>query len=67
MEFRSDSLWVYPDVYRRGAPVVARALVVLDSVGVDTTKVRSSLLRALVKRGARIKSAMPRDSLVLTG
>lgn len=63
VEWREDRLLVHPDVYRRGAPTVTRAMAVLASAGVDTTHVRRARLAALVRRGARRSTGWPVDSL----
>lgn len=53
VEVRLDTLWVYPDVYRRGAATVALALKVLASTGVDTLRVERKALGRLVASGRR--------------
>jgi hypothetical protein len=63
LEWRDDSLWVYPDVYRRGAATIQRALEVIESAGQDTTLIRRNVLRSVVARGRRTRMVVPGDSL----
>jgi hypothetical protein len=50
IEWRSDTLWRYPDVYRRGGGTFARALEVLAANSVDTTTVDRRGLRMWLAR-----------------
>ena len=57
IEWRGDTLWRYPDVYRRGGATLLRALTQLAAAGVDTATVDRRALRAWL--GRRITRPSP--------
>ncbi len=64
VEWRAGALYVYPDVYRRGAATVTLALRVLATAGVDTLGVRRDVVRRAVTDGRVRLVVVPADSLV---
>jgi hypothetical protein len=64
IEWRRDTLWRYPDVYRRGGATLRRALVQLAAGGVDTMAVDRRALRAWLSR--RISRPSPHVPKVVT-
>jgi murein L,D-transpeptidase YcbB/YkuD len=50
IEWRADTLWRYPDIYRKGGATLRRALVQLAAGGVDTMAVDRRALRAWLSR-----------------
>lgn len=64
-EVRSDTLAVFPDVYRRyGGQTFEGALRALAGHGIDTTRVRRDVLRSLVARVSRRPIRLPLSELI---
>lgn len=60
IEWRADTLWRYPDVYRRGGATLTQALAVLGQAGVDTTAVdRRAISQWLTRRITRPSAWVP--------
>lgn len=64
VEWRDDTLFAYPDPYRRGSVTIQQALRVLAEAGIDTTRVRRGVLRTALARSAARRRAVPADSLL---
>jgi murein L,D-transpeptidase YcbB/YkuD len=64
-EVRKDTLWLYPNVYRRsGASVRAHALEALTAASIDTSRVDRRALDAALRRSRTTSVSMPLAMLV---
>ena len=66
VELRGQELTFYPDVYRRGREdVIAEALTLLNSAGLDTSALDRALLGRIAREGAAKRAAVDIGRLLL--